>query len=158
MQHARAASIAALAHRYRSSFELATQEGVKYCLRGAHGHGQRQRVPARPRRVPLQLRTRTGAPAASTRPTPPTTTRARSSTRSRASHTRLRTSEYRDREEQFKRVLRMMQAQDASLPDVIIWDYSRLNFVHTGACANNLLWCSCCRNPEQAMMFVLLSV
>jgi glutamyl/glutaminyl-tRNA synthetase len=45
----------------------------------------------------------------------------------------LRTNEYRDREEQYQRVLKMMQKQDAKLPDVHIWDYSRLNFVHTGA-------------------------
>jgi glutamyl-tRNA synthetase len=44
----------------------------------------------------------------------------------------LRTSEYRDREEQYQRILRMQQAQDKSLPDVQIWDYSRLNFIYTG--------------------------
>ena len=45
----------------------------------------------------------------------------------------LRTSEYKDREEQFYRILAMMRAADPSLPPVHIWDYSRLNFVHTGA-------------------------
>lgn len=45
----------------------------------------------------------------------------------------LRTSEYKDREEQFQRILAMMRAADAALPAVHIWDYSRLNFVHTGA-------------------------
>jgi hypothetical protein len=44
----------------------------------------------------------------------------------------LRTSEYRDREEQYQRILKLMQSVDKSLPAVHIWDYSRLNFVHTG--------------------------
>lgn len=45
----------------------------------------------------------------------------------------LRTSEYKDREEQFYRILAMMRSVDPVLPAVHIWDYSRLNFVHTGA-------------------------
>lgn len=45
----------------------------------------------------------------------------------------LRTSEYKDREEQFYRILAMMRAADPAIPAVHIWDYSRLNFVHTGA-------------------------
>ena len=44
----------------------------------------------------------------------------------------LRTSEYRDREEQFQRILALMREQAPELPPVTIWDYSRLNFVHTG--------------------------
>jgi glutamyl/glutaminyl-tRNA synthetase len=45
----------------------------------------------------------------------------------------LRTSEYKDREEQFYRIHRLMQQSNPKLPPVVIWDYSRLNFVHTGA-------------------------
>lgn len=45
----------------------------------------------------------------------------------------LRTSEYRDREEQFQRIHALMKQSKPDLPPVTIWDYSRLNFVHTGA-------------------------
>jgi glutamyl-tRNA synthetase len=45
----------------------------------------------------------------------------------------LRTSEYRDREEQYQRILKLMQSVDKRLPNVQIWDFSRLNFVNTGA-------------------------
>ena len=44
----------------------------------------------------------------------------------------LRTSEYRDREEQYQKILALMRAAEPRLPAVHIWDYSRLNFVHTG--------------------------
>ena len=44
----------------------------------------------------------------------------------------LRTSEYRDREEQYQHILALMRAAEPRLPAVHIWDYSRLNFVHTG--------------------------
>jgi glutamyl-tRNA synthetase len=49
----------------------------------------------------------------------------------------LRTNEYRDREEQFQRIHRLMKESQPDLPPVIIWDYSRLNFVNTGACRPN---------------------
>eukprot|EP00201_Polytomella_parva_P009213 CAMPEP_0175064070 /NCGR_PEP_ID=MMETSP0052_2-20121109/15117_1 /TAXON_ID=51329 ORGANISM="Polytomella parva, Strain SAG 63-3" /NCGR_SAMPLE_ID=MMETSP0052_2 /ASSEMBLY_ACC=CAM_ASM_000194 /LENGTH=719 /DNA_ID=CAMNT_0016330357 /DNA_START=184 /DNA_END=2343 /DNA_ORIENTATION=+ len=52
----------------------------------------------------------------------------------------LRTSEYKDREEQFYWVLKAMQAVWPDLPNVHIWDYSRLNFVHTVLSKRKLAW------------------
>jgi glutamyl-tRNA synthetase len=61
----------------------------------------------------------------------------------------LRTSEYRDRAPQFAAVLKMCQAvwkggtvgdKTASLPDVAIWDYSRLAFSGTVMSKRKLLW------------------
>jgi glutamyl-tRNA synthetase len=56
----------------------------------------------------------------------------------------LRTSEYRDRAPQFAAVLKMCQAvwaATAPLPDVAIWDYSRLAFSGTVMSKRKLLWC-----------------
>lgn len=52
----------------------------------------------------------------------------------------LRTSEYRDREEQYQKVLAMQQAVWPGLAPVAIWDYSRLAFVHTVLSKRKLLW------------------
>ena len=55
----------------------------------------------------------------------------------------LRTSEYRDRAAQFGAVLKMCQAvwaDVAPLPDVAIWDYSRLAFSGTVMSKRKLLW------------------
>eukprot|EP01024_Parvocaulis_polyphysoides_P039920 TRINITY_DN3617_c0_g1_i1.p1 TRINITY_DN3617_c0_g1~~TRINITY_DN3617_c0_g1_i1.p1 ORF type:complete len:469 (-),score=60.50 TRINITY_DN3617_c0_g1_i1:139-1416(-) len=43
----------------------------------------------------------------------------------------LRSSEYRDREEQYYWILKAQQSVEPSLPDVHVWDFSRLNFVNT---------------------------
>ena len=60
----------------------------------------------------------------------------------------LRTSEYKDREEQYYRVLDLERAAWSSagdpppppLPPVHLWDYSRLAFVHTVLSKRKLLW------------------
>ncbi|KAI8476061.1 MAG: tRNA synthetases class I, catalytic domain-containing protein [Monoraphidium minutum] len=52
----------------------------------------------------------------------------------------LRTSEYKDREEQYYRILKGQQASWPGLPDVTIWDYSRLNFVNTILSKRKLTW------------------
>ena len=52
----------------------------------------------------------------------------------------LRTSEYRDREEQFYRMLKLQQQVWPELPHVIIWDYARLSFVYTVLSKRKLTW------------------
>ena len=52
----------------------------------------------------------------------------------------LRTSEYRDREEQFYWVLRAQQDVWPELPWVHIWDYSRLSFINTVLSKRKLTW------------------
>ena len=53
----------------------------------------------------------------------------------------LRSSEYKDREEQYQRILKMLQeAWPGKLPNVDLWDYSRLNFVNTVLSKRKLNW------------------
>ncbi|GLC51783.1 hypothetical protein PLESTB_000547800 [Pleodorina starrii] len=52
----------------------------------------------------------------------------------------LRTSEYRDREEQYYWILTAYQKVWPGLPHVHIWDYSRLNFVNTVLSKRKLTW------------------
>ncbi|GAX82872.1 hypothetical protein CEUSTIGMA_g10298.t1 [Chlamydomonas eustigma] len=52
----------------------------------------------------------------------------------------LRTSEYKDREEQFYWILKAQQKVWPGLPDVHIWDYSRLNFIYTLLSKRKLTW------------------
>ena len=52
----------------------------------------------------------------------------------------LRTSEYKDREEQFYRMLKLQQQVWPELPHVIIWDYARLSFVYTVLSKRKLTW------------------
>eukprot|EP00195_Chlamydomonas_chlamydogama_P010601 CAMPEP_0202902822 /NCGR_PEP_ID=MMETSP1392-20130828/17067_1 /ASSEMBLY_ACC=CAM_ASM_000868 /TAXON_ID=225041 /ORGANISM="Chlamydomonas chlamydogama, Strain SAG 11-48b" /LENGTH=734 /DNA_ID=CAMNT_0049589629 /DNA_START=191 /DNA_END=2395 /DNA_ORIENTATION=- len=52
----------------------------------------------------------------------------------------LRTSEYKDREEQYYWVLKEMQKVWPGLPNVHIWDYSRLNFIYTVLSKRKLTW------------------
>ena len=52
----------------------------------------------------------------------------------------LRTSEYKDREDQFYWVLRAQQAVWPGLPWVHIWDYSRLSFINTVLSKRKLTW------------------
>ncbi|KAK9829157.1 hypothetical protein WJX72_004236 [[Myrmecia] bisecta] len=52
----------------------------------------------------------------------------------------LRTSEYKDREEQYKWVLRAQQEVWPGLPWVHIWEFSRLSFVHTVLSKRKLTW------------------
>ncbi|PNH09799.1 putative glutamate--tRNA ligase, cytoplasmic [Tetrabaena socialis] len=52
----------------------------------------------------------------------------------------LRTSEYRDREEQYYWILAAYQKLWPGLPNVHIWDYSRLNFVNTLLSKRKLTW------------------
>ena len=58
----------------------------------------------------------------------------------------LRTSEYKDREEQYYRILKGQQSAWPGLPDVTIWDYSRCAFVCRGrgrCCCVLCVRCSC---------------
>ncbi|KAG1668987.1 hypothetical protein FOA52_000580 [Chlamydomonas sp. UWO 241] len=52
----------------------------------------------------------------------------------------LRTSEYKDREEQFYWILKAIKTVRPTLPNVHIWDYSRLNFVFTLLSKRKLQW------------------
>ncbi|KXZ44656.1 hypothetical protein GPECTOR_64g150 [Gonium pectorale] len=52
----------------------------------------------------------------------------------------LRTSEYRDREEQYYWILSAYHKVWPGLPHVHIWDYSRLNFVNTVLSKRKLTW------------------
>lgn len=52
----------------------------------------------------------------------------------------LRTSEYKDREEQFYRMLKFQQQVWPELPDVVIWDYARLSFMYTVLSKRKLTW------------------
>ena len=52
----------------------------------------------------------------------------------------LRTNEYRDREAQFQWILRLMQETNPKLPNVNIWEYSRLNMVNTVMSKRKLQW------------------
>ncbi|EIE22615.1 glutamyl-tRNA synthetase, putative [Coccomyxa subellipsoidea C-169] len=52
----------------------------------------------------------------------------------------LRTSEYKDREAQFYWVLKAQQKVWPGLPDVQIWDYSRLSLVNTVLSKRKLTW------------------
>ncbi|KAL3146233.1 hypothetical protein ABBQ32_002935 [Trebouxia sp. C0010 RCD-2024] len=52
----------------------------------------------------------------------------------------LRTSEYKDREDQFYWVLRAQQQVWPGLPWVHIWDYSRLSFINTVLSKRKLTW------------------
>ncbi|KAG2484195.1 hypothetical protein HYH03_017007 [Edaphochlamys debaryana] len=52
----------------------------------------------------------------------------------------LRTSEYKDREEQYYWILSAYQKLWPGLPNVHIWDYSRLNFVNTVLSKRKLTW------------------
>eukprot|EP00798_Chlamydomonas_sp_ICE-L_P023367 gene23367-30628_t len=52
----------------------------------------------------------------------------------------LRTSEYKDREEQFYWILKTVQKVWPGLPEVHIWDYSRLNFINTLLSKRKLTW------------------
>lgn len=52
----------------------------------------------------------------------------------------LRTSEYKDREDQFYWVLKAQQAVWPGLPWVHIWDYSRLSFINTVLSKRKLTW------------------
>ncbi|KAL0031306.1 hypothetical protein WJX79_002120 [Trebouxia sp. C0005] len=52
----------------------------------------------------------------------------------------LRTSEYKDREDQFYWVLRAQQEVWPGLPSVHIWDYSRLSFINTVLSKRKLTW------------------
>lgn len=52
----------------------------------------------------------------------------------------LRTSEYKDREEQFYRVLDLQRSVWPGLPHVHVWDYARLAFVYTVLSKRKLLW------------------
>lgn len=52
----------------------------------------------------------------------------------------LRTSEYKDREDQFYWVLKAQQSVWPGLPWVHIWDYSRLSFINTVLSKRKLTW------------------
>lgn len=52
----------------------------------------------------------------------------------------LRTSEYKDREAQFYRILELQQAVWPGLPQVVIWDYARLAFIFTVLSKRKLTW------------------
>ncbi len=52
----------------------------------------------------------------------------------------LRTSEYKDREEQFYRMLKLQQQVWPGLADVVIWDYARLSFMYTVLSKRKLTW------------------
>lgn len=52
----------------------------------------------------------------------------------------LRTSEYKDREDQFYWILKAQQSVWPGLPWVHIWDYSRLSFIHTVLSKRKLTW------------------
>ena len=52
----------------------------------------------------------------------------------------LRTSEYKDREDQFYWVLKAQQSVWPGLPWVNIWDYSRLSFINTVLSKRKLTW------------------
>jgi glutamyl-tRNA synthetase len=52
----------------------------------------------------------------------------------------LRTSEYKDREEQFYRMLKLQQQVWPGLNDVVIWDYARLSFMYTVLSKRKLTW------------------
>lgn len=52
----------------------------------------------------------------------------------------LRTSEYKDREEQFYRMLKFQQQVWPGLGDVVIWDYARLAFMYTVLSKRKLTW------------------
>ena len=52
----------------------------------------------------------------------------------------LRTSEYKDREEQFYRILDLQRSVWPDLPHVHVWDYARLAFVYTVLSKRKLLW------------------
>ena len=52
----------------------------------------------------------------------------------------LRTSEYKDREEQFYWVLKAQRDVWPGLPWVHIWDYSRLSFINTVLSKRKLTW------------------
>ena len=52
----------------------------------------------------------------------------------------LRTSEYKDREDQFYWVLKAQQAVWPGLSWVHIWDYSRLSFINTVLSKRKLTW------------------
>ena len=52
----------------------------------------------------------------------------------------LRTSEYKDREEQFYRMLKFQQQVWPELRDVVIWDYARLSFMYTVLSKRKLTW------------------
>merc|ERR1719383_140823 len=52
----------------------------------------------------------------------------------------LRSSEYKDRETQFYWMLKLEQQVWPSLPDVVIYDYARLSFVHTVLSKRKLQW------------------
>eukprot|EP00210_Caulerpa_lentillifera_P009113 g8691.t1 len=52
----------------------------------------------------------------------------------------MRTSEYKDREAQYMLILKEMQKIDASLPNVQVWEYARLNFVYTVLSKRKLQW------------------
>ncbi|KAF6254122.1 tRNA synthetases class I, catalytic domain-containing protein [Scenedesmus sp. NREL 46B-D3] len=52
----------------------------------------------------------------------------------------LRTSEYKDREAQYYWILEQQQKVWPGLPNVHIWDYSRLNFVYTVLSKRKLTW------------------
>merc|ERR1719387_2558044 len=52
----------------------------------------------------------------------------------------LRTIEYKDREAQFKWILKLQQEVEPSLPNVNIWEFSRLNMVNTVMSKRKLQW------------------
>eukprot|EP00803_Ostreobium_quekettii_P001629 evm.model.scf_402.2 EVM.evm.TU.scf_402.2 scf_402:7076-15125(+) len=52
----------------------------------------------------------------------------------------LRTSEYKDREAQYQWILKEMQEVWPQLPNVTIWEFSRLNFVYTVLSKRKLQW------------------
>eukprot|EP01025_Chloroclados_australasicus_P045510 TRINITY_DN4983_c0_g1_i1.p1 TRINITY_DN4983_c0_g1~~TRINITY_DN4983_c0_g1_i1.p1 ORF type:complete len:875 (-),score=90.09 TRINITY_DN4983_c0_g1_i1:294-2645(-) len=52
----------------------------------------------------------------------------------------LRSSEYRDREEQYYWILKAHQKVNPTLPNVHVWDFSRLNFVNTVLSKRKLKW------------------
>jgi len=52
----------------------------------------------------------------------------------------LRTTEYKDREEQFYRILDLQRSVWPGLPHVHVWDYARLAFVYTVLSKRKLLW------------------
>lgn len=52
----------------------------------------------------------------------------------------LRTSEYKDREAQFYWMLKLEQSVWPGLPNVHIWDYARLSFIHTVLSKRKLTW------------------
>jgi glutamyl-tRNA synthetase len=63
-----------------------------------------------------------------------------SSTTTHKNPPKTQTQRYKDREEQYYRILKGQQTAWPGLKDVHIWDYSRLNFVNTVLSKRKLTW------------------